>query len=308
MSAAQCVGCLPARIATSTKPGLLRVRCPAHLVDTIGVRNPAAPSSNGARKPRLTLPNRRGARRNLSRRLLLSALRRMRCIWPAPTFSTTDLSLRWLPTLRCILAMPRLNPTMRRALGCALRCLDPTYPDSPLGPSQDANLASQCGSRGSNSKLRSLLPPWESIAADVERQDSHCLAEAQVAIACFLAALWRRRTNNFERDVVSARGPAEERTGVPSLRPRWNTAGGNCQQTCERMYVNVWIDVCVRVCMCLCMCVLRANPSVCSSVCLSFYFPVCLLLSLSSRVSFCVCLSLFVCACLSPSLFVNLSV
>ena len=143
------------------------------------------------------------------------------------TLSTTDLSLRWLPTLRCILAMPRLNPTMRRALGCALRCLDPTYPDSPLGPSQDASLASQCGNRGSNSKLRSLLPPSMSVTADVERQDSHCLAEAPVHIACFLAALWRRRTNNFERDVVSARGPAEERTGVPSLRPRWNTAGGN---------------------------------------------------------------------------------
>ena len=84
MSAAQCVGCLPARIATSTKPGLLRVRCPAHLVDTIGVRNPAAPSSNSARKPRLTLSHHCGARRNLSRRLLLSALRKMRCIWPAP--------------------------------------------------------------------------------------------------------------------------------------------------------------------------------------------------------------------------------
>ena len=188
MSAAQCVGCLPARIATSTKPGLLRVRCPAHLVDTIGVRNPAAPSSNGARKPRLTLPNRRGARRNLSRRLLLSALRKMRCIWPAPTFSTTDL-FRWLPTLRCILAMPRLNPTMRRALGCALRCLDPTYPDSPLGPSQDANRASQCGNRGSNSKLRSLLPPSMSVAADVEEArltlpgrsaGSHCLLSSRV--------------------------------------------------------------------------------------------------------------------------------
>ena len=49
MSAAQCVGCLAARIATSTKPGHLRIRCPAHLLDTIWVRNPAAPSPNGAR-------------------------------------------------------------------------------------------------------------------------------------------------------------------------------------------------------------------------------------------------------------------
>ena len=143
------------------------------------------------------------------------------------------------------------------ACGCALRCLDPTYPDSPLGPSQDASLASQCRNRGSNSKLKNLLPPWECIAADVEKQDSHCLAEAQVAIACFLAALRRRRTNNFERDVVSARGPAEERTGVPSLRPRWNTAGGNCQQTCEQTCVNVWIGVCVRVYMSMHLCVAR---------------------------------------------------
>ena len=35
-------------------------------------------------KPRLTLSHHCGARRNLSRRLLMSALRKMRCIWPAP--------------------------------------------------------------------------------------------------------------------------------------------------------------------------------------------------------------------------------
>ena len=108
------------------------------------------------------------------------------------TLSTTDLSLRWLPTLRCILAMPRLNPTMRRALGCALRCLDPTYPDSPLGPSQDASLASQCGSRGSNSKLKSLLPPSMIVAADVEEArstlpgrsaGSHCLLSSRVVVS-----------------------------------------------------------------------------------------------------------------------------
>ena len=254
MSASQSVGAFPRMIATATRPGLLESDGPAHMEDTGGVRNPAAPSSTWRPKTSLdTIPPLRRSTKPLSSLVAVGIGERCAAYGRRQTLSTTDLSLRWLPTLRCILAMPRLNPTMRRALGCALRCLDPTYPDSPLGPNQDASLASQCGNRGSNSKLRSLLPPWECIAADVERQDSHCLAKAQIAIACFLAALRRRRTNNFERDVVSARGPAEERTGVPSLRPRWNTAGGN-----TNVRTNVWIGVCVRactsVCLCLCMC------------------------------------------------------
>ena len=53
MSASQNVGAFPRMIATATRPGLLESDGPAHMEDTGGVRNPAAPSST--RRPKTSL-------------------------------------------------------------------------------------------------------------------------------------------------------------------------------------------------------------------------------------------------------------
>ena len=65
---------------------------------------------------------------------------------------------------------------MRRALGCALRCLDPTYPDSPLGPSQDATyrrmaILKHPDKGGNHSECQLINETYEALKDDAARQE-----------------------------------------------------------------------------------------------------------------------------------------